>query len=157
MMGGGGLYLTLGARSYLSFSRLHPCISATNSSEQVKILYRACKLKPYKKTACGVMSHVSLGLLDLCACRYRCGWHHFSGPTEKEEPMIWLANNSHSKTINRWAQLIWLCTSTWLLSTENHLKSTPRWTTAGIILNSRGVVTCRVSNPFMFREISSYV
>jgi hypothetical protein len=39
-----------------------------------------------------VMSHVSLGLSDLCACRYRCGGHHFSGPAEKEEPMNWLAN-----------------------------------------------------------------
>lgn len=50
----GRIYLAMGARSELSFSRLHPCISATNSSEQLKILYRACKLKPYKKTACGV-------------------------------------------------------------------------------------------------------
>jgi len=63
-----------------------------------KILYRACKLKPYKKkTACSVpnvMNHVILGLSNWCACHYRCGGHHFSGPTEKEEPMNWLANIS---------------------------------------------------------------
>uniref|UniRef100_A0A0A9DC52 Uncharacterized protein n=1 Tax=Arundo donax TaxID=35708 RepID=A0A0A9DC52_ARUDO len=28
------------------------------------------------------MSHVSLGLSNLCACRYPCGGHHFSGPTD---------------------------------------------------------------------------
>jgi hypothetical protein len=58
----------------------------------------------------------------------------------------WIGNHFQSETIDRWTQLRWTYTSTWLLSTENHLKRTPRWTTAGIILNSRGVVTFRVTH-----------
>jgi hypothetical protein len=39
------------SKIWVEFSCLHPCISATNSSIQVKTLYRACKLKPYKKSS----------------------------------------------------------------------------------------------------------
>jgi len=49
---------------------------------------------------------------------------------------------------------------TWLVSTENHLKRTPRWTTAGIILNSKGVVTCRGTHksqlPYWFHETQGH-
>ena len=44
-----------------------------------------------------VMSHAGLGLPNLCACRYRCGGFHLLGPTEKEEPMNWLATISRVK------------------------------------------------------------
>ena len=118
----------------------HPCISATNSSERRKYFTELVNL-----------SHTKKNSLQCAKCLESCDpWTiklmrlplsmrrpSFFRPNWKGRTDELIGKHFRSKTINRWIQLIWSCTSTWLLSTENHLKRTPRWTTAGIILNSR--------------------
>jgi len=124
----------------------HPCISATNSSERRKYFTELVNLSHTKKNSLQCAKcHESCDPWTIKLMRLPLSMRRpsFFRPNWKGRTDELTGKHFHSKTINRWIQLIWTCTSTWLLSTENHLKRTPRWTTAGIILNSRGVVTCR--------------
>ena len=127
---GGRIDLALGAKIRVESLAT---ISATNSSERRKYFTELVNLSHTKKK--------QLAVCQMSWIMWSLDYQIDALATIDAEAIIFQAQlerkNRWIDMINRWIQLIWSCTSTWLLSTENHLKRTPRWTTAGIILNSR--------------------